>query len=270
MSKKDNLTSLTTHPRADDAPEAPGEGADDAPRVITLINDEAHSYRQAKVAKGTVKSLAKLVEGVDVTGIDLIVFLDRGASRDLLTQQTLSPLKRQRAGGDRNEVRAQLRRLLQERTETSADELADQLVPDVPIPSPLKVLGARREAEVRLALLREFGAYSSEELGELRSKAENRHALASRWRSKGRIFSVDLHGRKLFPGFQFDASASPLPVVTEVLAALPREEMSSWEVALWWVAANEWLGGKRPVDLLTEDPSALPSAASHLAEPSAL
>jgi hypothetical protein len=258
MSDKQDLTYLTE------------ELEDDEPRIITFVNDEAHSYRESEVPRDSLVSLSKVLKGVNVLNFDLLLFLDQGASRDLLTSQAISRLNRKLESNDRTEIRTQLRRLLHERTEASTDELVDQLLPDVSIPSPLKLLGARREAEVRLALLREFGAYSSEELGELRSKAENRHALASRWRGKGRIFSVDFHGRQMFPGFQFDASASPLPVVAEVLAELPREEMSDWEVALWWVAANEWLEGKRPVDLLTENPSALPSAASRLAEPSAL
>jgi hypothetical protein len=155
--------------------------------------------------------------------------------------------------------------------EISTDGLADQMLPDFSIPSPAKALSAQREATVRSALLQEFGAYTSEELGVLRSKAANVHALAGRWRAANKIFSVEYHGRRLFPGFQFEgADAAPLPVVAAVLAALPREEMSDWEVALWWVAANEWLAGRRPVDLIAEGPEALPAAAAHLAEPSAL
>ncbi|HEY2056579.1 MAG TPA: hypothetical protein VGH14_21810 [Solirubrobacterales bacterium] len=268
MSKDDRLTSLIGRRKA----EAQEEGSRDDLRIITLINDEAHFHRQDSVTEGKIRSLMKLVEGVDVPYVD-VLFLDRGASQSLFDpriSQIMSPGRRRGEPEKRDEFRARLRGYLQERTETSTDDLADQLVPDVAIPSPLKVLGARREAEIRFDLLREFGAYSSEELGELRSKAENRHALASRWRSKGKVFSVDFHGRQLFPGFQFDAGSAPLSVVAEVLAELPREEMSDWEVALWWVAANEWLGGARPVDLLAEDPAALPIAASHLAEPSAI
>lgn len=272
MSRRQTLTSLTkVGPGA--APEDPEKGAGDSPRIVTLINDEVHLYGRDSATEGAVESLGKFVEGVDLRSVALFI-LDHGASEDLLGRKSSKALsqqiRRRRRSAAADEYGSRLRRLLQERTEPSTEDLADQLMPDAPIPSPLKVLGARREAEARLDLLREFGAYSAEELGELRSKAENRHALASRWRSKGKVFSVDYRGRQLFPGFQFDPSAAPLPVVADVLAALPREEMSEWEVALWWVAANEWLGGERPVDLLGDDPAALPSAASRLTEPSAL
>ena len=46
--------------------------------------------------------------------------------------------------------------------------------------------------------------------------------------------------------------------------------MSDWEVALWWVASNDWLAGDRPVDTMHDDPEAVSEAAGHLAEPSPL
>jgi hypothetical protein len=150
-------------------------------------------------------------------------------------------------------------------------ELAERMLPDAPIPSPAQALLAQREARVRWETLQEFGAFTSEELADQRSQARNRHALANRWRREGRIFSVELRGRRLFPGFQFDpVTFAPEPLVARVLEALPREEMSEWETALWWVAADPHLAGRRPVDLMRSEPEAVLAAAAALAGSSPL
>jgi hypothetical protein len=145
------------------------------------------------------------------------------------------------------------------------------MLPEAQIPSPAQALLAQGESEARWGLLQEFGALTSEEIADRRSRAKNRHAIANRWRSEEKIFGVEARGRRVFPGFQFDGeSLAPEPIVAQVLAALPREEMSEWETALWWVAADPWLEGRRPVDLMHEDPGAVLDAASALARPMAL
>lgn len=153
----------------------------------------------------------------------------------------------------------------------STDELAERMLPEAPVPSPAQATLAQRESHARWSMLEEFGAFTSEELADHRSQAKNRHALANRWRSEGKVFSVELRGRRLYPGFQFDPETfAPNPIVAEVLAALPRDQMSDWEVALWWVAADPWLEGRRPVDVLQEDPELVAAAAAGLSEPSPL
>jgi hypothetical protein len=61
-----------------------------------------------------------------------------------------------------------------------------------------------------------------------------------------------------------------LPSVARVLAALPLGKMSGAEVLGWWTTANGWLGNRRPIDVLEEEPDAVERAASRLTEPSAL
>jgi hypothetical protein len=153
----------------------------------------------------------------------------------------------------------------------STGRLAERMLPEIAVPSPAQALLAQREAEARWVLLEEFGAYTSEQIADNRSRAKNRHALANRWRSEGKAFAVELRGQRLYPGFQFDSETfAPRPVVASVLAVLPRPQMSEWEVALWWVAGNDRLGGRRPVDLMLEEPEAVIDAAAGLAEPSPL
>lgn len=155
----------------------------------------------------------------------------------------------------------------QESLSTSA--LTENLLPEAPLPSSDKVLQARRNAVARWHLLQEFGAFSSDQIAEFRSRAKNRHALANRWRNEGRIFAVEYRGQLLYPAFQFNPeSFDPLPVISDALKALPRQEMSPWEVGLWWTADNGWLDGARPVDLVDDRPEAVVEAAGKLAEPS--
>lgn len=150
----------------------------------------------------------------------------------------------------------------------STSQLADRMLPDVAIPTPSQVLLAREESKQRWRLLQEFGALTSEEIAAHRSRAKNRHAMANRLRGEGKVFSVEVRGRQVYPGFQFDQETfAPEPLVAQVLAVLPRSEMSEWETALWWVAADPHLGGHRPVDLMHEDPEGVVEAAAALARP---
>jgi hypothetical protein len=156
---------------------------------------------------------------------------------------------------------------------TSAEPLIMSMLPEDPpdVPSRAAVLQARRNAEARMELLREFGYLTAEQVADGRSRAANRSALAGRWRAEGKIAAVEWKGRVLYPAFQFDEQGAPFPAVASVLAVLPRDRMSDWEVALWWTAANGWLAGDRPVDRLTgDDAGPLVVAARQLAEPSPL
>ncbi len=148
--------------------------------------------------------------------------------------------------------------------------LTEQMMPRLDLPSEAAVILARRNAERRTVLLQEFGALSGDQIGEEHSRAQNRHALAARWRKAGRIFGVPYRGQTLYPAFQFGEDGQPLGLVRRVLTALPREHMTDWEVALWWTAGNGWLHGRRPVDLIDGAPDEVLRAAERLGEPSPL
>jgi Protein of unknown function (DUF2384) len=145
-------------------------------------------------------------------------------------------------------------------------ELIDALTPEHPeLPTPAAVLQARRNAEARSALFAEFGALRSAEVAELAgSRAANRAALANRWRGEQRVVAVQVGDELLYPGFQFMSDGKPHPTVASALAELRSHgHVSDWQAALWFVAANGWLGGRRPVDLLDTEPAALVDAAAH-------
>lgn len=124
---------------------------------------------------------------------------------------------------------------------------------------------ARRNAELRAGLAEEFGLLSAADVAQLaRSRAANERALASRWRSQGQIFAVLAEQTLRFPGFQFDEEGRPLAVVRTVIERL-EPALGAWELALWFVGPNSWLGGERPVDVLSDSADEVAHAASMLA-----
>lgn len=140
------------------------------------------------------------------------------------------------------------------------ERLIESMLPSS-VPGSVAVLQARRNAEAREGLLREFGALTSAEVSDLAgSRASNKAALANRWKQEGRIFPVTHHGQTLFPAFQFDGEGQPRPVIAEVLSTLGKQSRD-WELALWFLSARGSLGGKRPADLLESDPGSVAEAA---------
>jgi hypothetical protein len=143
------------------------------------------------------------------------------------------------------------------------NDVVNVLAP-VGVPSPAWLEQARRNAEERRRFLDEFGALDSEEVATLaRSKSANRRSLAQRWRSERRIFGVEIQGRYVYPGFQFDPeSGQPKPVIARILKSLPGPlRDGGWQLALWWDNAVDTLEFRRPVDIVDEDPEAVVSAA---------
>lgn len=67
------------------------------------------------------------------------------------------------------------------------------------------------------------------------------------------------------PSFQFDEKGCPWPAVARVIQVLGGNT-SDWGLALWFAAANGWLDGRRPVDLLASAPEEVVEAAEREAE----
>ena len=112
----------------------------------------------------------------------------------------------------------------------------------------------------------EFGLLTSAEVARLsRSTAKNTAATAARWASARKIVAVPGgDGGNRFPGFQFGPGGQPKPVVAEVIGVLG-SKLDAAALALWFVGANGWLNGDRPVDVMDEAPGEVVDAASELA-----
>jgi hypothetical protein len=131
--------------------------------------------------------------------------------------------------------------------------------------SPALVQQARHNVTARAELADQFGLLTSAEVAALAgSRARNAGALASRWRREGRLFAVKVDGVIRYPGFQLDADGRVVPAVRDVLGELAGK-LNGWELALWFTGANGWLGGLRPVDVLTSAPEQVTRAAHALA-----
>src|SRR5579872_2886214 len=109
---------------------------------------------------------------------------------------------------------------------------------------------ARRLESARRAFLREFG---------------NSGKAAGDWepfRRESKVVALEYEGTTYVPSFQFDEKGRPRPAVARVIEILG-EDTSDWGIALWFTGANDWLDGKRPVDLLEDDPKEVIQAAEH-------
>jgi hypothetical protein len=140
------------------------------------------------------------------------------------------------------------------------ERLIDALCPNLEVPEPRVLEEARREAQRRVRILRDFGALRAGAVAAVAgSSAANRSQLASRWRRERRVFAVPYRGSWWYLGFQFDAEARPRPVIARVLETFVERE--PWDVANWFVFRNRHLAGRPPVELLGVDDDAVVAAA---------
>jgi hypothetical protein len=82
------------------------------------------------------------------------------------------------------------------------------------------------------------------------------------WEAEQRIFAIDHDGYRFFPVYAFPSQggACPIPGLSKVLSILcPLKD--GWGVSFWFISPNGWLGGSRPMDLLSTEPSRVISAA---------
>lgn len=79
----------------------------------------------------------------------------------------------------------------------------------------------------------------------------NPSSQPNKWKKAGLIFAVFDEGRDLFPAYALGEDGRPLPVMKEVLAVFAgkRQPLS---IAAWFAAANSWLKGKTPMEMLAE------------------
>lgn len=84
-------------------------------------------------------------------------------------------------------------------------------------------------------------------------------AVAIRWKQERRIFSVELAGQTLYPGYIFDERGNPIPEVAEILRLFI--DYSPLRIASWFESTSSMLHGKRPRERLATDPAAVVEAA---------
>ena len=148
-------------------------------------------------------------------------------------------------------------------TEADIDKLLDVMLADAPR-APVEAQLERDNAALRAEYLEETPLLTATEVRAASGlKPRNRSEPASRWKREGRLFAVRRSGVDLYPSFQF-ADGAPLPVIKDVLAALPGH-MTGWQIAMWFGSGNGWLDGAEPQERLP-DPDAVVDAARKLAD----
>jgi hypothetical protein len=125
----------------------------------------------------------------------------------------------------------------------------------------------RRNAELRVRFVKEVPLLTSAGVAKLSgSAARNASAKASRWKSEGRIFSVTHGGIHHYPAFQFEAdSGAPFRAMQDIIEVFAN--LSDWQIALWFIAPNAWLGNRAPLDAFARDPQAVIDAARQAVAP---
>ena len=149
-------------------------------------------------------------------------------------------------------------------TEADIEKLLDVILADAPR-APVEAQLEIDNAALRAEYLKETPLMTAAEVRAASGLApRNRSEPASRWKREGRLFAVRRSGVDLYPAFQL-VDGVPLPVIKEILAALPRH-MTGWQVAMWFASGNGWLQGAEPQKRLA-DPDAVIAAARKLADP---
>jgi len=148
--------------------------------------------------------------------------------------------------------------------EERSQQVITALLPST-VPSTEATEQLRLNAEARSKFLEEFPALSAAEVARLAGITwANPAAWPSRLQKEGKVFSVEYGRRQLLPAFQFDSDWQPREAVAKVLAQLANGGLQGWSIALWFTAANGWLDGARPVDLLDEKPDQVIAAAGEV------
>lgn len=152
--------------------------------------------------------------------------------------------------------------IVQHRQEQRLTSIIDALVPDMPLPMH-KIAEARMIGEARRAVLESGDWLTAVQIAEMAGlSATNPSAQPNKWKKDGQIFAIRHRGVDYFPGYALDPASEYRPVkgLAKVLGAL-RGIKDDWGLAYWFGAANSFLGGRRPQDLLAGQPARVLAAA---------
>ncbi|SIO36335.1 hypothetical protein SAMN05443247_04442 [Bradyrhizobium erythrophlei] len=155
-----------------------------------------------------------------------------------------------------------VRSVVERRQEEAFRSIIEALVPEVPPPHH-KLVEARMTAEARKAALESGDWLTAVQIAEMAGfSASNPSAQPNKWKKDGQIFAVRHRGVDYFPGYALDPSAGYRPAkgLARVLGVL-RGRKDDWGLAYWFASVNSFLGGKRPQDLLIDQPDRVLAAA---------
>lgn len=116
--------------------------------------------------------------------------------------------------------------------------------------------------EMEQAFSTSGGVVRSEELVQRLGKdVEQPISVVARWIVDRRVVSFVWQSQTWLPMFQFDMTTATLhPGVSEVVEELV-STFDDWDVAMWFVRPNAWLGDSKPVTVIDSDVRAVLDAA---------
>jgi hypothetical protein len=120
----------------------------------------------------------------------------------------------------------------------------------------------QRAVALRERLQEEVRFVTSAQWAKWRGIHSNPAAALGKYKAKHRVFAVRFSKQDRYPAFQFDDDAEPLPIMHSILVDLPKPARS-WPLLSWFEAKNVLLGGRKPADVIAQEPEAVLRAARH-------
>lgn len=162
-------------------------------------------------------------------------------------------------GGIAQQAKVELTRHVRQRINEQEDRALQGLVDASPVRL-LTPTRAEMEAKAVAAVLDGTPWLTAQTVGKQQNPdATNLHAVTSRWKKEGKVFSIERAGQTLYPRYIFDEFGNPIHEVAEVLKVF--HGYTPFRIASWFESTNSMLRGKRPREVLATAPSAVCEAA---------
>lgn len=151
-----------------------------------------------------------------------------------------------------------------ERREARRQQLVDLLVGDIAF-RPVDMSRARLEAKAARAIQKSTEWLTAAQIATLANlPIANPIAAVGRWKKQGRIFALRRDGKNYYPRFALGSDYRPVPVVRDVIKVLA--DYHPELLAGWFDSTSHFLGGRRPRDVIAEEPAKVLAGARHQLE----
>lgn len=142
-----------------------------------------------------------------------------------------------------------------EKAKSNLEALVNLYSDDVPVPR-YDMREAKMIAKAREKVIQSTKWVTAADITELAGyQSSNKSAGAAKWKASNKIFSVRYRSEDLYPIYSLDKNNEYRPVAgLKPILELFKGIKDSWGVAYWFAGANGFLGGKRPQELLQENP----------------
>jgi hypothetical protein len=152
--------------------------------------------------------------------------------------------------------------IMKRRQHDALAKIVDALVPNTPPPEHM-LLEARMTAQARKAVLEAGEWLTAAQIAELAGfSTTNPSAQPNKWKKDGLVFAIRHQGSDYFPDYGLDPTANyrPLKALADVIRVFNGSK-DAWGMAYWFAAVNSFLGGKRPLDMMSREPKRVIAAA---------